>query len=207
MENIKGNRDALRIQSYKPGDIWCEDYKLKRDTSRSHFYVPVFEFPEIEERVLNEDWNIRDVLYDGKYRTFVEANVDVYAKIIKAVQPDGKYVWISATDWQCDSSYKDAKISEIMLKPYFYVDESKRNMIAGQLKFMELKVDGPVSSDTSKEPKLTDSAYSVKSAVTYSRPVSIVDTDTIVTPSQLVDIIKALGYSPKDTINILLNEV
>ncbi len=200
-----GNREPLRLVSYRPGDIWCEEYKVKRDASRSHFYVPVFEFPEIEERVLNEDWNLKDILHSGKYRTFLEANVDVYAKIIKVTHSDGKYVWICAVDWQYDSIYRDARISEMMLKPYFYTDEYGRNMIAGQLKFMELKVDIPTTQNNTMLSNKIDVDVDVKSGAA----VATTECETVpnAANTQLVNVIKALGLTPKEAIKILIEEV
>lgn len=208
----------LVIYSFSKDKKLVFDYHGGREHGR--FFIPIHMWPELESRVLNEDWNLRDVREDdGVFRTYVEANFKVTDPIIKIMYSNNKWKWITAEDWQTDPKYKDCYISEIKLKPYYYTDDYGQTKIAGQLKFMELNIDEPLYEFASlkKEDKLSKILDEMESKIEPT--VDVVEPKEIVAEehkavnidtsndAQLVNVVAALGYTPKQAIKILLEVI
>lgn len=211
--NDRGRIDLLKMTSFEPGQIWVHNLIKHTSNSRCHFYLPVFKFPEVAERVLAENWNLDDVFWNNRYETFVEVTTDYEAKVIKLYFNDGKYKWVSMKDYQEDERYKSAYISEVLIRPYFYTDDYGRELIAGQLKFMKLNIKRDMTEEEIQEciPERNTNSYENQARMFVSGAAQPVITPTInqasVTAVPFVEIVKMYGLTPKQAIMLLLEEM
>lgn len=185
------NVECIRILANK-GDFDAEAYTVNRDGLRGRIYIPVHKYPEIEEQVLQQNWNIRDVLTEGGYKTYLEVNFELDAATVKVCYSNNRYEWISVREWQTNPAYEKSWIHEMKISPYFFTDVYQQELIAGQLKFAEIHMEEdvvPVAPDTWNKPDTSTS--------NNNRDLSL----------QLVNVVYALGLTPKDAIKILIEEV
>lgn len=164
--------------------IQATDFSINNTKGRGRFHVPIFQYPDIEDRVLQEDWNTKDIKHNGVYKTFLEVNFDLSAAIIKAKSTQSEWTWQSVQQW-CEHK---GSIVEMKISPYFYTDEYGRDLIAGQLRYLETYVE----SDTTADNQINKDSISAHNTVAQS---------------QLVNVVYALGLTPKDAIKLLLEEV
>lgn len=206
----------LRIVTGNKTDITCKEYTIHKDGRTGHVYVPVTEFPDAQEKVLSENWNLKDIkLQEHKpFETCVQVNFDVDKRILKAIYSNGKYKWISMREWQDDQwqenpEYKDSWISEVNIKPYYYTDDYGQDKIAGQLKYMELNINKPLYGYIYNQP-VADPYMPNKHVSASSHKEHDIYEELLAEPTKeekLVTIIHKLGFSPKEAIKILLEEV
>lgn len=186
--------NRLIINSTYLKQIWPYQPTTHRDQKSGHFFIPIYEFPEVLERALSENWNLIDVMTNNQYEQFLEVNADFDNNCIKLCYADGTFTWMSVKEWwDNQKTYSKGDIKEIVLKPYYYSGEFRNDMIAGQLRFM--RIDMPVITDpdgTKFTPKFD------KPSETKSNQV---------TPRQLRAVVEALGLSPKEAIELLLKEL
>lgn len=202
--------EPLIIQSFAKGAEVYSDYSVNQDGIHGKFYIPVYKWPEQERRVLNENWNLKDIRdKNGIFQTYVEANFKLSEAIVKVMYSNQRYEWTSIENWQNDPKYIASYVTEFKLKPYFYTDDYGQSMIAGQLKFMEIHIDEPLYklSSSKKEDKLNQILNEMESKLEEPAPVVASESTSTSNDTQLINVVKALGYTPKEAIKALLEVI
>lgn len=212
-ESNRNYVDPVILQSSK-GQVWIDSYSINRDNVRGKFYIPVYQFEELQDRILQENWNVRDIMQDKVYQTFLEVNFDRSAAIIKVMYSNNRYEWISFESYENNEKYQKGWISHIKVNPYFYVDDYGQTLIAGQLRFLELNLDElmpelSISDEDDKLSKILSDDTPQRSWICpESQRVEINrDDSTPALDRQLVNVIRALGLSPKEAIKILVDHI
>ena len=197
----------IRLVLGKTDNLHICDYYMNDNAERGKFFIPVYQDTELEDRVLLENWNIRDIRCEGKFRTFLEVNFDATKAIVKITYADA-VTWITVDDWYDSEKYKNGRIHEINIKPYFYSDEYRRNLIAGQLRFLEIDMTACTNAASATNHTSSDSTslqeFVNPGSASTQVAKSISKSDKHM---QLVNIVYALGLTPKDAIKMLIEEV
>lgn len=197
----------IRLVLGKTDNLNICDYYMNDNSAKGKFFIPAYQDTELEDRVLQENWNIRDIRYDGKFRTFLEVNFDATKAIVKITYADA-VTWITVKDWYDSEKYKSGRIHEINIKPYFYSDEYGRNLIAGQLRFLEIDMTAHTNASSAVSHTSSDSTSLQEFVNSGSASAQVTEsTSKSDKHMQLVNIVYALGLTPKDAIKMLIEEV